>query len=413
MAVRRKTKMKRTMIVLCLNALLTLNLCAQGFDNIPSIAVDTGYVHVDGGRLFYEIAGEGENIVLIHDGMVHREIWNEQFPVLAKDHRVVRYDRQGYGKSSDPQGSYSHIEDLNQIFVQLKIDKAIIFGMSSGGGLAIDFTLKYPEKVSALVLVGAVVSGYGYSPHMMNRGGHLKSLAELSDPQKVIQYFVWEDPYEIYSENTRAKEMVVKLLEANQHQDMGGTLIPPDRPAARFLSEIKVPTLVLVGEYDIPDVHAHAGVIQFGIPDAKREIILKSGHLIPLEQPEAFNASVLKFLNRAELFNILHSQGVNAAVQYFNTKHEREPDVVLFEELEMNALGYQYLSDGKIKEAIELFTLNTIAFPDAWNTYDSLGESYWKDGQIDNAIKNYERSLQLNPDNEYARIALKELKGLK
>jgi len=401
------------MIVLCLNALVTFNLFAQGFDNNSAIALDSGYIHVDGGRLFYEIAGEGENIVLIHDGMVHREIWNEQFPVLAKNHRVVRYDRQGYGKSSDPQGRYSNIEDLNQIFVQLKIDKAIIFGMSSGGGLSIDFTLKYPEKVSALVLVGAVVGGYGYSPHMMNRGGHLKSLAELSDPQQVIQYFVWEDPYEIYSENTGAKEIVAKLLEENQHQYVGGILIPPDRPAARFLSEIEVPTLVLVGEYDIPDVHSHAGVIQFGIPDAKREIILKSGHLIPLEQPEAFNASVVKFLNKAELFNILHSQGVNAAIQYFNTKHEREPDAVIFEESEMNALGYQYLSEGKIKDAIDLFTLNTVAFPDAWNTYDSLGESYWKDGQVDNAIKNYERSLQLNPDNEYARIALKELKGLK
>jgi 3-oxoadipate enol-lactonase len=55
--------------------------------------------------------------------------------------------------------------DLNQIFSQSNIDQAAVFGMSSGGGLAIDFTLKYPAKVSSLVLVGAVVSGYGYSPH--------------------------------------------------------------------------------------------------------------------------------------------------------------------------------------------------------------------------------------------------------
>ena len=170
--------MKRTTIIFFLFALIATNLFSQKSDNSSSAIIDSGYINVDGGKLFYEIAGEGENIVLLHDGMVHREIWDEQFPVLAKNYRVVRYDRRTYGKSSDPQAPYSDIEDLNQLFIQLKIDKAIIFGMSSGGGLAIDFTLKYPAKVSALVLVGAVVSGYGYSPHMITRGGHMKSFTE-------------------------------------------------------------------------------------------------------------------------------------------------------------------------------------------------------------------------------------------
>lgn len=64
-------------------------------------------------------------------------------------------------------------------------------------------------------MVRAVVSGYGHSPHMTNRGGHLKSFTELSDPQKIIKYFVWEDPFEIYSENIKAKEKAMKLLETN------------------------------------------------------------------------------------------------------------------------------------------------------------------------------------------------------
>ena len=229
--------------------------------------------------------------------MVDREIWDEQFPVLTGNYRVVRYDRRTYGKSSDPQAPFSDIEDLNQIFIQLKIAKATVFGMSSGGALAIDFTLKHPEKVTALVLVGAVVNGYRYSDHMMTRGGHMKPQEVLSDPHKMIRYFGWEDPYEIYAENTKAKEKFVKLMEANIHPPQGDFYQPADRPGARFLAEIKAPALVLVGEYDHPDVHAHAGVIEFGIPNARREIILKSGHLIPLEQPEAFNAAVARFLS--------------------------------------------------------------------------------------------------------------------
>jgi tetratricopeptide (TPR) repeat protein len=238
----------------------------------------------------------------------------------------------------------------------------------------------------------------------------MKSPAELSDPKKVINYFGWEDPYEIYSENTGAKEKFVKLLETNMHQYRGGFLKPADRPGARFLSEIKVPALVLVGEYDIPDVHSHAGVIQFGIPNAKREIILKSGHLIPLEQPEAFNLSVMNFLRNMEFYNILNSQGVNAAVQYFDIMHKSEPNINMFKELEMNALGYRFLQEGKIKDAIELFKLNTIAYPNSGNVFDSLGEAYLKDGQIELATINYKRSLELDPNNENAKKVLKELK---
>ena len=73
---------------------------------------------------------------------------------------------------------------------------------------------------------------------------------------------------------------------------------PAGKVAVRSLSEIKVPALILVGEFDIPDVHAHAGVINAGIGNSKREIIPRSGHLIPIEQPVLFNEAIMKFLNK-------------------------------------------------------------------------------------------------------------------
>jgi pimeloyl-ACP methyl ester carboxylesterase len=284
--------MKRLMLIFSFLFLTVVNLLSQG----TSITSDTGYVNVDGGKLFYEIAGKGENIVLLHDGMVNNRIWDEQFPVLASNYRVIRYDRRGYGKSSDPETKYSHIDDLNQVFIQLKVDKAIVFGMSSGGGLAINFALTYPEKIKGLVLVGAVVSGFGYTSHMTTRGGHLNP-ADMSDPAKLIKYFIMDDPYEIYSGNTKAKEKVMTLLPY-LGRDNNVPTKPPVKIAVKCLSEIKVPALILVGEYDIPDVHAHAGVINAGIENSKREIILKSGHLIPIEQPVLFNEAVLNFLNK-------------------------------------------------------------------------------------------------------------------
>ena len=236
---------------------------------------------------------------MLHDGLIHREVWNGQFLELAKNFRVMRYDRRGYGKSSNPKVPFSNIDDLGQLFIQLKIDKAIVFGMSAGGGIAIDFTLKHPDKVTGLVLVGAVVSGYGYSSHMLTRGGRISLEELIADPPKFIKYFGWEDPYTLFAENIKAKEKCLRLLEANPMNvslDKFKFQKPRDRPALKFLSEIRVPTLVLVGEYDIPDVHAHAGVIEVGIPNAKREVMLKAGHLIPLDQAEAFDSTVRTFL---------------------------------------------------------------------------------------------------------------------
>jgi len=405
--------MRNALVIICL-LILAASAFSQRAANNNSIPVDSGYIDVDGGRLFYEAGGTGEHIVLIHDGILHRVVWDGQFLELAENYRVVRYDRRSFGKSSVSQAPFSNVDDLYQIFTQLQIDKAILFGMSAGGALAIDFTLKYPDKVNGLVLVGAVVSGYPYSSHCWSRGGRVKSFSEYLDPRRLIEYFGSEDPYEIYSQNITAREEFRRLLEANPQNAVGAMdrfQKPPDRPAVRFLSEIKVPTLILAGEYDIPDVHAEAGIINVGIANSKREIISNAAHLVPFEQPEAFNAAVFKFLNSMEFYNVLNTQGVKAAAQYFEKRRADDPNVLLFEEGEMNALAYSYLQEGKVDEAIDLFTLNTIAFPNSANTYDSLGEAYMNAGNKEMAIKNYEKSLELNPQNTNAVEQLKKLRG--
>jgi 3-oxoadipate enol-lactonase len=408
-------KMKTTLFIFCFIFLSLSNLLSQTLDSLPSLKVDSGYIKVDDGKLFYEIAGKGGYIVLLHDGIVHREVWDNQFPVFAKKYRVVRYDRRGYGKSTFPKAPFSHIEDLNQLFIQLKIDSAIIFGISGGGELAIDFDIKYPEKVKTLILAGAVVSGYGVTNHTITRGGHLNSIIDvLYDPQKFLDYFGKEDPYEINFKNLKAKEKFVQLLKENPNDlnfQRERYVIPAERPALGHLSEIKVPALILVGEYDMPDIQANGGVIEVGIPNAKRDIIYNSGHLIPFDQPKAFNAAVFKFLNGIEFFNLLNSQGVDAAAKYFYDKRKSDPGIIMFDEIEMNVLGYQFLQNEKVKEAIELFKLNTIAYPKSGNVFDSLGEAYLKDGQKELAIKNYEKSLELNPDNDNAKKILKQIQN--
>src|SRR5210317_848418 len=108
--------------------------------------IETGFAEVNGTRLYYELAGTGDPIVLIHGNFGDRRYFDGQFDVLARAHRVLRYDIRGYGKSMLPiEGvPYSDFEDLEALMAHLDIDRAHIAGFSLGSGTAVDFCLAHP-----------------------------------------------------------------------------------------------------------------------------------------------------------------------------------------------------------------------------------------------------------------------------
>ena len=108
----------------------------------------------------------------------------------------------------------------------------------------------------------------------------------------------------------------------------------------------------------------------------------------------------------------LRTAGVAGAVAYYYRVRRENPALLLFSERQMNALGYRYLADGNVKDAITLFTLNVEAYPESFNVYDSLGEALMADHQYGPAITNYERSIEINPGNDNGRHKLQELKKL-
>ena len=277
------------------SVLLSLTLFLIPYLQLTSQVSSSGYIRLGADSIYYETRGSGNVIILIHDGLLPSDVWDAQSDYFSKDYRVVRYDRRGYGRSSPSTVQFSHLEDLDALVTQLKIDSACIIGASSGGGLAIDFTLKFPQKVTSLVLVGAVVGGFSYTRHFTTRGGHLPS--DIKESQKVMLYFVSEDPYSIYYENTAAKQKAIELAIKYPQRDFAAHKYDLKAvPALRRLNEIKVPALILAGEFDIPDVHAHAGAINAGIRNSRRMVIPRAGHLIHLEQPGIFNEIVADFL---------------------------------------------------------------------------------------------------------------------
>ena len=107
----------------------------------------TGYVNVDNGKLWYEVGGEGDTLVLVHAGFVDSRMWDDQWDTFTQHYRVIRFDQRGYGKSDPAQGPVSRRVDLLQLLDELGVERAALLGCSMGGEAAMDVAIEYPEEV--------------------------------------------------------------------------------------------------------------------------------------------------------------------------------------------------------------------------------------------------------------------------
>jgi len=109
----------------------------------------TNSAHVNNTELYYEVAGSGHPLTLIHGMLLDRRSWDDQFNVFARQYQVVRYDMRGWGDSAQAKAEqpFSPRQDLLSLLAYLNINTTYLLGLSGGGALALDFTLEHPDKV--------------------------------------------------------------------------------------------------------------------------------------------------------------------------------------------------------------------------------------------------------------------------
>jgi len=252
-------------------------------------------LRVDG--VHAEADGAGSPVIVTHEGLAHSAAWDAQVAAWSADHRVARWDRRGCGRSPRPAGQYSSVDDLAAVVRAVSDEPAALVGCSFGSMITLHCALDHPELVSKLVLTGPVVTGIPLSEHFATRGGRGVPAPDAPDEEQ-IAYWSGVDPWFVAPTNTGARERLRALLTANPQNLHPPVELErlPEKPAIGRLGEIAVPTLIVVGEWDIADVHAHSGALEAGIPGAIRVVLPGSGHLPHLEGPDEFNRIVLEFL---------------------------------------------------------------------------------------------------------------------
>ena len=262
-----------------------------------------GIADINGAHLYYEVAGAGHPLVLIHAGIADSRMWDDQMDTFAERFTVIRYDVRGFGRSDGPPGSYSNRADLRGLLAFLGVRHAYLLGCSMGGSIAIDMTLETPDLVAALILVGAAVSGRKPSAALLEAWEQIDAKDHEGDTAGAVELELrmWVDgprrrPDEV---NAAVRERVREMNTAIFERSKTNTGVPEDLdpPALGRLGEIRVPTLVVVGDGDVPDVVESAEILASGIAGARKAVMQGVAHLPPMERPAEFNTLVTRFLD--------------------------------------------------------------------------------------------------------------------
>jgi len=261
----------------------------------------SGFAEVNGAQLYYEEAGNGHPLLLIHGGLVHSSMWDDQFEAFTRHFQVIRFDLRGFGRSSPPAGEYAYHEDARGLLDALSVRQAHVIGLSMGGKIAIDFALAHPERVTALVPVASALSGYGFSESTVRRIVEADNLLEAGKIAAGVELEnrLWVDGPARTPEmvDPGVRERVRTMNTANyQRATDEGIELDLEPPAIDRLSEIGVPTLVIAGDQDVPDILAIAERLRRDIAGARLVIISDTAHQLNMEQPDEFNRIVLEFL---------------------------------------------------------------------------------------------------------------------
>lgn len=258
-------------------------------------------LHVNGVDLAYDDSGRGEPLVLLHEGIADRTMWDDVTPMLAERFRVIACDLRGFGETPLPDGPFVYAADVVGLIEALGVERAHVVGASLGGHVALDLALARPELVDRLVLVGAGIDGWEHEPALRSLWEEEEAAFERGDLDEVawINVRTWLDgPTRNEGEvpaalRRRVFEMQRAALDHENPAATGGWLTPSRRERLR---EVTAPTLVLVGALDQRDFRRIARFLADEIPGAVFEELPGVAHLPPLERPEAFARTLLGFL---------------------------------------------------------------------------------------------------------------------
>jgi len=248
----------------------------------------------DGVNLYYEVHGDkGPVILLTHGYSATSQMWQGQIAPLSKKHKLVIWDMRGHGQSDYPadQKEYSEektVADMAALLDAVGAKKAVVGGLSLGGYMSLAFNATHPDRVQALLIID---TGPGYKKDDARDGWNANAI-------KTAERYEREGLGQL--SGASAERRTAQHRDATGLARAGrGMLTQKNARVINSLPDIKVPSIVIVGEKDTPFLAA-SDYMAAKIPGADKAIIPNAGHAANIDNPAAFNAALDTFLNKLE-----------------------------------------------------------------------------------------------------------------
>lgn len=199
----------------------------------------SGYVPVDGLRMYYEVHGKGQPLILLHGGLGSGEMFNRILPALSKHREVITVDLQGHGRTADidrPLSYQAMADDIAGLCRYLKIAPADVMGYSIGGEVALRTAIQHPDVVRKLVIVSATYRRDGWYPEIVAQESHLD--AQAAAQMKQTPYY---QTYAHIAPHPQDWPILCTKL---------GTMFRQDYDWSSDVAQLRMPVLLVFGDAD-------------------------------------------------------------------------------------------------------------------------------------------------------------------
>jgi pimeloyl-ACP methyl ester carboxylesterase len=253
-------------------------------------------VDINGARLWYDEAGSGPAVLLLHGGLGDSGLWEPVASYLAERFRTIRTDLRFYGSSTGPNVPWSWQDDSIGVLDELGIERAALVGLSLGGKLALDIALAHPDRLWAVAGVAPGLGGHAadaYSDEQEARYEAADAAGNL-DAAMEIDFEVWAP----LGADDQIRQLWGATPEAKSLPPDLEPLSPVGPPAKERLGELVVPTLIVTASHDPAGMREIGPLVEREAPNA-RHLELDSDHYVTLREPELLAGVLVEFLTAA------------------------------------------------------------------------------------------------------------------
>jgi pimeloyl-ACP methyl ester carboxylesterase len=254
-------------------------------------------------KLHHEVEGSGPTVVFVHEAIVDSRVWDPQWSSFEA-YRRIRLDLRGFGRTPVGQLPLTHARDVVELLDGLGVSGAALVGGSMGARVVLEVAIVRPDLVGALVLVAMGLPGLDWSDEVQVYGEAEDEAVLRGDLDEAteVNLRMWVDglgrkPADVdpgVREAVRVMQRQALELQAPVWEQLSEERLVED--IGGRLSEVRVPTLVVVGDEDVADIHRVAERLVREIPGARSSTIPRTAHVPHLERPADFDALVLGFL---------------------------------------------------------------------------------------------------------------------